>query len=54
MAAHAAFDPKWQSKKMKRTAAYAWLAEKLGIDGKDCHIGMMDLMMCKRVVEVCL
>ena len=52
-AAHAAFDPKWQSKKMNRHAAYRWLSEQTGIDRLQCHIGMMDVEQCKRVVEVC-
>lgn len=53
MAAHRAFDPLWRDGPMKRKAAYAWLTRALGIDGADCHIGMMDVAMCKRVVEVC-
>lgn len=51
--AHAAFDPRWKSGELKRAAAYRWLAEKLGIDRKDCHIGMMDVDMCLRVVAEC-
>lgn len=51
--AHAAFDPIWKSGQKKRGSAYAWLAEQLGIDGKDCHIGMMDVEMCKAVVLAC-
>lgn len=50
--AHAAFDPLWKSGKMKRQSAYKWLSEQLNIDGKDCHIGMFDVDMCNRVVEV--
>lgn len=53
MAAHAAFDPLWKTGIKKRGSAYAWLQEALGIDKKDCHIGMMDVAMCNRVVEVC-
>jgi hypothetical protein len=36
-----------------RGAGYKWLREQLGIESKDCHIGMFDVDMCKRVVEVC-
>lgn len=54
MKAHAAFDPIWRENKMKRSTAYAWLAEQLGIDVTKCHIGMFDLEQCERVVEVCL
>lgn len=53
MAAHSVFDLKWRCGGMKRKEAYGWLAEKLGIDRKECHIGMMDMEMCQRVVEVC-
>lgn len=52
-AAHAIFDLKWRSGNMKRKEAYAWLAEKLGLDRKDCHIALMEIEMCQRVVEVC-
>lgn len=64
--AHAAFDPKWQvrigtksrsgrpiKKAHARGSAYKMLAALLGIDGKDCHIGMFDVETCKRVVEIC-
>lgn len=60
-AAHAAFDPLWKRKMERdgcsqakaRGAAYKWLAAQLEIDRKDCHIGMMDTAMCRRVVRVC-
>lgn len=51
--AHAAFDPIWKSGMMKRGSAYGWLADQLGVDGKDCHIGMFDEDQCQRVVMVC-
>jgi len=53
MAAHSAFDPLWRLGQWKRRDAYKWLAGKLGIAWKDCHIGFMDVEMCKRVVEIC-
>lgn len=60
-AAHAVFDPLWRrkiqcvqcSKSKARKAAYAWLAGVLGMDPKRCHIGMMDVADCQRVVEAC-
>ena len=52
MKAHEAFDPLWCSGKMTRTQAYTWLSEKLGIAFHKCHIGMFDLAMCERVVNV--
>ena len=60
-AAHSAFDPLWAAK-MKRDGlnkghargkGYAWLAGQLGIEAKDCHIGMFDVDQCRRVVAIC-
>jgi hypothetical protein len=53
MAAHAAFDPLWKSGQMSRSKAYALLAEKMGIDPKDAHIGMFDVEQCKTVILLC-
>jgi hypothetical protein len=61
VAAHAAFDPLWQAKQRRdscskakaRGAGYKWLADQLGIDRKDCHIGMFTVEQCSKVVEVC-
>lgn len=50
--AHVVFDPLWKSKKMSRHSAYKWLAEKLQIEPRKCHIGMFDVEMCKRVISV--
>lgn len=45
--AHAAFDPLWRGKKRgARSAAYAWLAEAMGLKGRDCHFGMMSERLC--------
>lgn len=52
-AAHAAFDPLWRDGTMKRRAAYQWLADGLGIDRRDCHIGHFDLATCERALELC-
>lgn len=59
--AHDAFDPLWKakaaaekiSKGKARGAGYRWLAQALGIDPKDCHIGMFDVALCNRVVQAC-
>jgi len=53
-AAHAVFDPIWQSREMGRKAAYRWLGEQLGIPASEVHIGWFDLQMCARVLKVCL
>lgn len=60
-AAHAAFDPLVTGKMRRdgvtknhaRGSAYKWLAGQLGIDRKDCHIGMFDEATCERVVAIC-
>lgn len=51
MDAHAAFDPFWRGR-MSRGRAYKWLATALGIDRRDCHIGMFDDFQCREVVRV--
>ena len=51
--AHRVFDGLWQENKVLRGTAYKWLAKELGIEEKDCHIGMFDIDMCNRVVELC-
>jgi len=38
---------------MTRTDAYGWLSRQLGIEFKSCHIGMFDVEMCQKVIEVC-
>lgn len=56
MAAHTAFDPLWRPYThggVRRKDAYAWLAEALEMEVRDCHIGMFDVAQCKRVVEAC-
>ncbi|WP_448205397.1 zinc-finger-containing protein [Azospirillum sp. sgz302134] len=64
MAAHQAFDRLWKRKawlmggkrrhyQAARQAGYRWLAEQLGIDHSLCHIGFMNLAMCRRVVALC-
>jgi hypothetical protein len=59
--AHAAFDPLWhvmsgfsrQGSGAARKAAYKWLAETLGIERDQCHIGMFSLDQCHRVITAC-
>lgn len=51
--AHAHFDPIWEKGGMARAQAYKWLASSLGIEPKNCHIGMFDVETCKKVVDLC-
>lgn len=67
--AHNAFDELWKMPHYRiailglepgakryhsRTTAYIWLAKRLGLLYSDCHIGMFDEEMCKRVVKICI
>lgn len=54
--AHDAFDRAWKTdhdRARARGRAYRRLAELLGIEPGRCHIGMMDVDDCRRVVELC-
>jgi len=57
--AHAAFDPLWRpskkgvQKSRRRREAYQWLASRLKIEAKKCHIGMMNIQQCRQVIEIC-
>lgn len=58
-AVHANFDwmyklkvSRGQKKHEARGAAYKWLAEQMGIEPKDCHIGMFSLEQCARALEI--
>lgn len=57
---HDAFDPIWKDEcwpkgenaPKKRTAAYKWLAGRMGIDEvAECHIGWFDEEQCKRAIH---
>lgn len=64
--AHQAFDkiaktdlihtiyPKKIPVRNRREKAYFWLAQELGIDFADCHIGMMDEEQCEKVRTISL
>ena len=51
--AHAAFDPMWRGKSMKRKASYEWLAGHLDISVDECHIGSFGIARCRLVVAIC-
>lgn len=61
MEAHKYFDSMWYrriaiskcGKRAARMRGYYWLSQKLGIHKSECHIGMMDLETCRRVVQIC-
>ena len=49
---HQLFDPLWRSKNngITRSNCYWWLANKLDIHIKDCHIGLFDEDKCMRLL----
>jgi hypothetical protein len=49
--AHAAFDPIWKDGHLPRNAAYALLAEHLGMRPRDTHMALMDEATALRVPE---
>lgn len=51
--AHRQFDPIWKSGLMSRKEAYKWLADMLMIPNEECHIGMFDVKMCQKVIQLC-
>ena len=60
--AHAAFDPLWghnpkggpkDRAAYSRTAAYRWLAAKLGIHPDKCHVGLFGVDECRRTIAAC-
>lgn len=53
MKAHEAFDPMWKRGIMDRNEAYRWLAGKMGISKRKCHIGMFTPDQCREVVRIC-
>lgn len=51
--AHKQFDSIWKSNLTSRENAYIWLANKLGIEVYECHIGMFDIKQCQEVIRLC-
>ena len=59
--AHEYFDPLWKKRvfarkkslSYNRTKAYQWLAEQLDLPESKCHIGLFDVDMCRKVIDVC-
>lgn len=55
--AHDAFDPLWKgygaNREMTRESAYTWLSCRLRLPRSKCHIGMFDVLTCRKVLAVC-
>lgn len=50
--AHEAFDALWKVYGMGRTAAYRWLASRLGLPRERAHISQLTRNDCARVVAI--
>ena len=50
--AHEAFDKLWTGGAMTRDAAYRDMAKALGLKEKNCHIGLFDEALCRKVIEL--
>lgn len=51
--AHKVFDKLWREGEMSRSEAYLWLADRMNIQPKYCHIGMMNIEECEQVIGYC-
>lgn len=47
------FDFLWESGGMTRTAAYRFLAQRMGLPAEACHISKFTVDQCARVVQIC-
>lgn len=50
--AHQEFDKLWKDGLMSRHEAYAWLQQQTGLSKDECHMGLMNVEQCVKVVEV--
>lgn len=50
---HRVFDGFWKRRKMSRTRAYHWLAEKMNLPAGKAHIGGFEMDQCQQVIDLC-
>lgn len=58
---HAVFDSLWRAEVKvsgcsigdARGSGYKWLAEQMGIDRRECHIGMFSLERAEQAIKIC-
>jgi len=43
----------WRTKREARNSAYVWLAGQLELSIEHTHIGMFDLALCNKVIDLC-
>ncbi len=51
-AVHNAFDPLWKRGTIKRSRAYETLAERMGIEVFNCHVGMFTVDQCRQALRI--
>lgn len=49
---HACLDPIWKKGRMRRSEAYALLAQGMGIPKDKCHVGMFTVQQCQNALSV--
>lgn len=49
---HELFDPMWKSGRIDRTRAYDWLARRLNIEVRQCHVSHFDLARCQKAISI--
>lgn len=50
---HESFDKIWKFKIMRRTQAYQWLSNQLGIPKQYTHVGMFNEDTCTKAITIC-
>lgn len=51
--AHEVFDAIWKSGRTRRSSAYAWLSQQMGLPPEKTHIGMFTKEQCTEVIRIC-
>lgn len=51
--AHRALDQIWKNRYMTKHETYAWLQTRLGLSGKEMHIGNFSDYYCGKVIQEC-
>ncbi|EBB3816506.1 hypothetical protein RPT62_001383 [Salmonella enterica] len=49
---HNIFDTIWESGSLTRSGAYSWLADKLSIPIRECHIGLFNESICIQAISI--
>jgi hypothetical protein len=52
MQVHHFLDARWKYGSEGRSASYRWLAQKMGLRLKDCHVKMFDESTCEKALGI--